>query len=142
MLEPRALREVVRTVSVQYPIPFLVACLLASSLFFFGLNAAFPDWALRAAGGLALVCACGFAGYAILVRPDLLRSERYSLTNRAFDIMLDKQASRQSRLQAGQIVESTLLANAGAEKVPHPRTDGRTAPGTENGNERANHEQA
>lgn len=143
MSDPGNFREIARTVRIDYPIPYVSVVLAALALGCFGwatIQTAPISWVTEGLGVFAGLAALALPIYAVLRRPDLLRSERHSLVSRAIDIMLDKQASQKARVQAGQIVESALLAEVSAEKVPHPWTDGSRSTGTENGNERIDHE--
>lgn len=102
-LTPGAMREVVRTVTVSYPVPFMLAALLTFALGCFGLAAAVHSgiaWLFGSIGGLASLMAFGFAGYAVLRKPELLRSERYSLLQRYIDVLdnSDMDAAAQERL--------------------------------------------
>ena len=89
----RLFQEVTRTVTVSYPVPFMLACLLAFALGCFGvastLSFGFFAGSILAAGMFAMVAAVFFAGYALLRRPDLLRSERFNLMNRYIDVRGD-----------------------------------------------------
>jgi hypothetical protein len=102
-LTPGAMREVVRTVTVSYPVPFMLAALLTFALGCFGLAAAVQGeiaWLFGSIGGLASLIAFGFGGYAVLRKPELLRSERYSLMQRYMDVLdnSDMDAAAQERL--------------------------------------------
>ncbi len=138
MLEPRAFVEVVRTVSVQYPIPFILACLLVFALLCFGGSAAATaplSWMLAVTGCASAACALVLVIYATVWKTELLRSERHSLLSRAFDVMLDKRANRNARSKAGQIVEGFLLADATTSRVPRPPVEGGTTSSAEDENE-------
>ena len=116
-LPPGAMREVIRTVTVSYPVPFMLAALLTFALGCFGLSAAAHDglaWLLGAIGGLASLIAFGLAGYAVLRKPELLRSERYSLMHRYMDVLdnSDMDAATQERL--GQMI-------SGFAEEPRPK---------------------
>ena len=108
MTDPRTFREIVRTVTVSYPIPFLVALLVAAGLIAFGMSAATGNrvaWLTGGAGLLMIAAACAIAIYAVLRRPDLLRSERHSLMTRAMDVLLDKDVSEGVRTRAGTLLD-------------------------------------
>ena len=71
----------IRTVTVFYPVPSTLMALLTFALGCFGLAVAVHGgiaWLLGSAGGLASLMAFGFAGYAMLHKPGLLRSEHHS----------------------------------------------------------------
>lgn len=89
----RLFQEVTRTVTVSYPVPFILACLLACGLGCFGvaatLGSQFLAGLIYVAGLIAMLAGIGFTGYALLRRPDLLRSERFNLMNRYIDVRGD-----------------------------------------------------
>ncbi len=109
MIEPRSFQEATRTVTVSYPIPFLVATLLAFWLGCFGGAMATADalrWILTGSGALTTLAAVGLAAYAVLYKPDLLRSERYSLLNRYIELAGDNEMSTTGRAA----LDRTMLA--------------------------------
>ena len=111
MTDPRTFREIVRTVTVSYPIPFLVALLVAAGVICLGMGAVGKNrvaWLAAGAGGVMIVAACAIAIYAVLRRPDLLRSERHSLMTRAIDILMDKDVSERARDRAGTLLDGLL----------------------------------
>ncbi len=93
MRGPHAFTEVIRTVTVSYPIPFMLACLLAFALGCMGLAVATASVTVAVVmlvtGCLTALAGVGFAGYALLRRPDLLRSERFNVLNRYIDLIGD-----------------------------------------------------
>ena len=106
---PSAMREVIRTVTVSYPVPFMLAALLTFALGCFSLTAVIHggiEWLIALVGGLAALMAFGLAGYAVLRKPELLRSERYSLLQRYIDVLghSDMDAAAQERL--GKLISS------------------------------------
>ena len=120
MIDPSGFREVIRTVSVQYPVPFVLALFLAFALACFGLAAAASppiSWVIGFAGAVAAACAAVLAFFAFFVRRELLRSEHHSLMSRAFDILLDKEAGDNARSHAGKIVEGQLLPPVDTRKI-------------------------
>lgn len=76
----------------------MMTCLLAFALgcIGFATTTATPWIAvvLMAIAGLNALAAVSFAGYALLRRPDLLRSERFNLLNRYIDVVGDHEANR------------------------------------------------
>ena len=85
-------REIIRTVTVSYRVPFIFAGLLA--VFFFSFTGASVlhepmNWIFAAAGIIAFLVAVGIARYGVVWRPDLLRSERHSLATRVIDLLDD-----------------------------------------------------
>ena len=82
MFETSGFREVVRSVNVSYPIPFLATVLLAFALACLGASLAAIGalrWALAGIGCFAALSAIGLVGYATLRKPELLRSEEWTL---------------------------------------------------------------
>ncbi len=97
MIEPKSFGEVVRTVSVTYPIPFLVAVSFAFALACLGGAMAVGNplrWVLAGVGMLSAVTAVGIMVYSVLRRPDLLRSEQYNVVSRYIDLVGDNEANR------------------------------------------------
>lgn len=127
--DPGGFREIARTVRIEYPIPYICVALGALALACFALTIVVPpaiSWLVAGMGAMALLGAVGLPVYAMVYRPELLRSERHSLMTRAFDVMLDKGATQDARSKAGQIVEGTLLAHANGPRLTHPPTPVRT----------------
>ncbi len=136
MSDPGNFREIVRTVRIEYPIPYVAVVLASFSLACLGITAILPAQMIWVAGTLSVLAGIGAIGlpvYAMLRRPELLRSEQHSLVSRAMDIMLDKSASEEARSKAGQIVEGAIVVPA--VKVAHKRIEDRTEPAVEDENE-------
>jgi hypothetical protein len=136
MIEPGSFREATRTVTVSYPIPFLVATLLAFGLGCFGgaLAAWGPlRWVFVGIGAFTALIAIGLAVYAVLHKPDLLRSERYSLFNRYFDMLGDAEMDQAARDAAGK----TILGFIEPAVPKHARNDrsGNTTASNEDGDD-------
>ncbi|MCX7383157.1 MAG: hypothetical protein NT133_17495 [Alphaproteobacteria bacterium] len=92
MLEPSGFREAIKTADVSHPIPFLFVVLLAFAVSCFGVAVLAGDllrWVVAGAGVIAMTSAIGMAIFAMIARPELLRSERHSLVTRAIDILGD-----------------------------------------------------
>jgi len=116
--DPGSFREIVRTAKTEYPIPYLSAVLGALALSCLGLTADIPAAAAFAAGALGMLAgpaAIGLPVRAALRRPELLRSERHSLANRAFDVFLDPETSASAREQTGSVMNA-FLAGEGMTK--------------------------
>jgi hypothetical protein len=76
MPDVRAFGEIVRTVKVNYPVPFILACMFAFALSCFTIGAVTTGafrWLTGGAGLLVSECACAIGCYATFVRRDLLR---------------------------------------------------------------------
>jgi hypothetical protein len=119
-------RQVTRTVTVSYPIPFIVSCLLAFALAFVGFGtAATSPWIaapLITTGCLIALAAVAYAGYALLRRPDLLRSERFNLVNRYIDVIGDNEVNRSGRDALDRTVLAFLDEDVSKKAVP-PSSD-------------------
>lgn len=122
MSEPGYIREIVRTARVEYPIPYICVVLTALSVAALGLATYQPlplAWVTEALAALAALGAIGLPIYAATRKPELLRSENYSVMTRAFDVLMDKTANPDARAVAGKVIEGTTSAIATAPKVPH-----------------------
>ena len=92
MLEPSGFREAIKTADVAHPIPFLFVVLLAFALACFGVAVAASDllrWFVVGTGLVSAASAIAMALFAMVARPELLRSERHSLITRAIDVLED-----------------------------------------------------
>lgn len=108
MIGDRAFREAVRTVTVSYPIPFLAASAMTGGVVVLGLYAATQLWPLALAGTLSVVSAIALAAYAVIWKPELLRSERHTLQQRLLDIIGDGDLNPEARMTIGKALTSTL----------------------------------
>jgi hypothetical protein len=110
-MDTRAFREATRTVSVSYPAPFLVVAFLAFSLVCLCLAVIAHGWLVLVLTGLgAFVAACGvgLGCYALLRRPDLLRSERYSLVTRFIEFVGNHDLDPSLREQLGHTISDLV----------------------------------
>jgi hypothetical protein len=101
-MEYAGFREAIRTASVSYPIPFMLATFLAFALFCFGGAAALSGalfWVLIGCGVLCVLSGVAIALYAVLFKDHLLRSSREVTTARIVDGLLDGDMS-QDQLRA------------------------------------------
>lgn len=122
MLEPRTFREALRQVPVGYPIPFVLACLLAFVLGCFTLSVLAPlplSWIFAATGVATAGSAIVVLLYATFRRPELLRSGRYSVISQAIVLLMDKETSAEAGSHVGKIVEGMFLAES--EEAKHSR---------------------
>lgn len=99
-MDSGSFREVLKTVHVSYPIPFVFTCLLAFG--FFGFSGAFfsSGWlqvVLAGFGGLSSCIAFLIILYGVFLRPNLLRSERFEIAMRGFDILGDDHFNPQEK---------------------------------------------
>jgi hypothetical protein len=131
-MNPAAFREIVRTVTVSYPIPFMFACLIAVLLFCFSGAALLREplsWVFAATGIASFTVAVGMAIFAIVRRPDLLRSERYSLVSRYIDMLDDGDMDQATRDAMAKTIdgfsEVSVRKNAlpRSARVPHAKGD-------------------
>jgi hypothetical protein len=120
-MDPRIFREIVRSVTVAYPIPFMFASLLAVLLFCFLGAALVPGplaWVFAVTGIISFLVAIGIAIFAILRRPDLLRSERYSLANRYVDLLDDGDMDQAARDSAAKTIEGFMQESVPKRTLP------------------------
>ena len=107
MIDPSSFREAIRTVSVSYPIPFLFATLLAFAVCCMGGAVAATDvlrWLFAGVSVIAALIAFALAIYAVLHKPELLRSEHYTLVSRYFDMLGDVEMPQSARDAAGRTI--------------------------------------
>jgi hypothetical protein len=107
MLELGGFREIVRAVTTGYPIPFAFATFLAFALTCLGFATFGPDtlrWVLVGFGGFAFLGASALMAYAVLRKPDLLRSEHHVLAQRVLQIAEDSDLTVASLERIGKIV--------------------------------------
>ena len=115
MIGDRTFREVIRTVTVSYPIPFLVVSLLAGGVALLGLYAAVQVWPVAFAGILSVMSAIGLAAFAVLRRPELLRSERHTLQQRLLDMIGDVDVNPEVRATVGKALTSSVQSMKSSE---------------------------
>ena len=126
-MDTRSFREIVRTVTVSYPIPFLFAGLIAVLLFCFTGAAVLQgpkSWVFAATGIVSFLVAVGIAIFAVMRKPDLLRSERYSLVSRYIDLVGDNEMNTTDRAA----LDRTMLAFLD-EDVPKKAASSQGEPG-------------
>lgn len=108
MIGDRTFREAVRTVTVSYPIPFLVVAMMAGGIVMLGLYAATKAWPLAFAGVISVVSPIALAAYAVVRRPDLLRSEKSVFQSRLIEIIEDGDLNPDAQIIIGEALASTL----------------------------------
>ena len=114
-------REIVRTVTVSYPVPFLFAGLLA--VFFFSFTGAAllhepMSWIFAAIGIIAFLVAAGLAVYGIVRRPELLRSERHSLVSRFIDLLDDGDMDQATRAAMAKTIDGFMEESVPKKAMP------------------------
>ena len=127
----RSFQEVVRTVTVGYPIPFVLCALIAFSMFCFSAALLRQDslaWALFGIGCLPAVVGCGILVFAVVRRPELLRSERFGLINRYLDALSDSDMTDIMRDRLGKVIN-------GFAEEPGPRRAENYAEGSQDDEE-------
>jgi hypothetical protein len=100
VIDVRAFREAIRTVTVSYPIPFIVCVRLAFALACFVGALIASDilrWLFAGSGIASLLAALVLVGYGVFGRPDLLRSERFTLLSRYFEVIGDSTMTPEAR---------------------------------------------
>lgn len=107
MIEPSGFREIARSVSTSYPIPFVFALCLAFAVLTPG-GAIFTDAPLRCVfvgfAGLSVLFAFGLITRAASRRQELLRSEKLEIAHRVLDRIGDSDLSPQTIDQVGRIL--------------------------------------
>jgi hypothetical protein len=114
-------REIVRTVTVSYPISFIFAGLLA--VFFFSFTGAAVlhepmNWIFAAAGIFAVLVAVGIVIFGIVRRPDLLRSERHSLATRVMDMLDDGDMDPATRAAMAKTIDGFMEEGVPKKSLP------------------------
>lgn len=138
MLNPRAFREVVRSVTVSYPVPFMFAAMLAFALACLGgalaAGGAFR-WLLAAIGSIFAAAALFVVLYAMLRAPRLLRSERFELAHRVLDLIGDNEVDPVIRkgLLAGPLSKNLGENASGLEVADRDGSESGTETEEENG---------
>ncbi len=124
MLNTRAFREVVRSVTVSYPVPFMFVAMLAFALACLGGALAIDGalrWLLAGIGSLFAVAALFVVLYAILRDPRLLRSERSELAHRTLDLIGDSDMDEASRVRLLEgAVPQILGESVSKRQIPDP----------------------
>ena len=158
-MDTRSFREIVRTVTVSYPIPFLFALLIApsavlangvvqggvlsyllrnqgigtgrQSLLFCFTGAAVlqgpKSWVFAATGIVSFLVAVGIAIYAVMRKPDLLRSERYSLVNRYIDLLEDGDMDQTTRDAAAKTIDGYMEESVPKRTLSGSKRDPRSS---------------
>ena len=116
-------QEVVRTVTVSYPIPFMLACLLGFALGCFGLAAVAANPVISGiilgTGCLSALAGAVSAGYAVLRKPELLRSERFNLMSRYMD-MYGEDGNKADQRGLDQAMLTYIAEDVPKREVPPP----------------------
>ncbi len=111
----------------------MFACLIAVLLFCFTGAALVQGplaWIFAATGIVSFLVAVGIAIYAIGRKPDLLRSERYSLVSRYMDLLDDGDMDQATRDAAAKTIDGFMGESVPKRTLPgvtrEPRSGGRT----------------
>lgn len=129
-MDTRSFREIVRTVTVSYPIPFRFALLIAVLLFCFTGAAVLQgpkSWVFAATGIVSFLVAVGIAIYAVMRKPDLLRSERYSLVNRYIDLLEDGDMDQTTRDAAAKTIDGYMEESVPKRTLSGSKRDPRSS---------------
>ena len=99
-MDPRLFQQAIRSATVTYSVPFLVAIFLLFGLLCLG-GAMFVNdalrWLIGGCGCLAVAVAAFCALYGLLVRPDMLRSEAHEFRMTIAEIVGDPDVDREVR---------------------------------------------
>jgi hypothetical protein len=132
-MELSGFREAIRTATVGYPIPFILATLLAFAVLCFGGALSASDamrWILAGCGIFVMLSGVGIAIYATLFKEHLLRSERHSLTTRLIDALGDSDMDPASRNSLSTAIPDLLIEHKtkrDVSKQDHSGTSGRSS---------------
>ena len=99
-MDPRLFQQAIRSATVTYSVPFLVAVFLLFGLLCFGGAVFVSDtlrWLLGGSGVLAVAVAAVCALYGLFVRPEMLRSEAHEFRMTAAEIVGDPEVDREVR---------------------------------------------
>ena len=92
MLEPSGFREIARSASITHPVPYAFALCLAFTLATLGgaIWAGSPlRWVLVGFGATSMLYGLAIHTFAVLRKPELLRSERYQTVQRVIGFVED-----------------------------------------------------
>jgi hypothetical protein len=123
-MDARILQEAIRSATVTYPIPFVFGVLLLFAVLCLGGSLLTNDWLqilFAALGAASAVSAVSLVAFAIISRPEMLRSEHHVLSMRMAQMIGDKDMDPALRERLGQMVID-------ADDRPGPKSPERTAP--------------
>jgi len=89
-------------------------------MFCFGLASAISNplsWLFAGIGSLSAISGIGLAGFSVLRRPELLRSERHTLMTRYFDLLGDSDMPDGQRRSAGQLMSRYIGGDVSKKQV-------------------------
>lgn len=131
MIDPRSFREAIRTATVTYPVPFVFSTLLLFSLLCFGGSLSVTGllrWLLAGTAIFGAISAVSAFGYALLVKPELLRSESHALLTRYFDVLGDSEMDPTARERVSSailvVAEDRMSKRLEQEKSENPSQAG------------------
>ncbi|MGD0430619.1 MAG: hypothetical protein ABSA58_05955 [Acetobacteraceae bacterium] len=123
MMDARILHEAIRSATVTYPIPFVFGVLLLFAVLCLGGSMAASEWLrvlLAALGTGGFVSAVALVAYAIILKPETLRSEQHVLSMRMAQIIGDKDTDPAVRERLTHMVIDA--DDRPRSKYPEPRT--------------------
>jgi hypothetical protein len=106
-MDTRIFHEAIRSATVTYPIPFVFGVLLLFALFCLSGSLVITEWLrvlLAALGAGSAVSAVALVAYAIIFRPEMLRSEQHVLSMRMAQMIGDKDMDPALRERLGHLV--------------------------------------
>ena len=123
MIEPSGFREIARSATVTYPIPFAFALCFAFAVLTLG-GAILADgalrWVLVGFSAFSITFAFVMFAFAALRHPELLRSERHQIVHRVLDFIGDSDRGPET-LEVGR-----LLLEGDRTKKASSQSKGRT----------------
>jgi hypothetical protein len=125
MMDARILQEAIRSTTATYPIPFVFGLLLLFAVLCLGSSImVVTEWLrilLATVGTGSFVSAVALVAYAIISKPETLRSERHVLSMRMAQIIGDKDTDPAARERLTRLVIDA--DDRPRSKYPEPRTD-------------------
>jgi hypothetical protein len=125
-MDARILQEAIRSATVTYPIPFVFGVLLLFAVLSLGGTMAASEWWVRVLlatlGTGGFVSAVALVAYAIILKPETLRSEQHVLSMRMAQIIGDKDTDPAVRERLTHMVIDA--EDRPRSKYPEPRTGG------------------
>jgi Na+(H+)/acetate symporter ActP len=122
-MDARILHEAIRSATVTYPIPFVFSVLLLFAVLCLGGSMVATEWLrvlLAVLGTGSAVSAIALVAYAIISRPETLRSEQHVLSMRMAQMIGDKDTDPAVRERLSQLVIDA--EDRPRPKYPEPRT--------------------
>ncbi len=129
MFDPKDVRTVIGEVRATYAVPFLLAMLFGAAILVLVLSAFVPGplaWGLFGVAATLIVAALLLLAYAVLRRPDMLRSERYRAFSQVMTIIGNDELSARDKDRYVRMLDR-YVGQGGADEIEGPPTRKRPA---------------